>query len=496
MSKDLRCGEIVGHCDGPAEDTLDCRPLKRARKEKLGGPEDETVARLAIESGQEQAGVLAGNHLCQVPELGMSLMRGSSAPLAMANSCHSGLHDGLQCKTSGSVGSSLFGWGTSRGPNPKPIDHVFQFHKAIRKDLEYLDIQSAKLSDCDEEFLRLFSGRFRLLQGLYRAHSNAEDEIVFPALEAKEALHNISHSYTIDHEQEEQLFTDISQVITELLELNSKTKGDDRDEHGRCTDGENGNDDKQDLADKRREIALKLQRMCKSVRVSLDQHVSREEVELWPLFDVHFTIEEQDNIVGRIIGTTGAEVLQAMIPWVTTALTEEEQTTMLSTWRQATRNTMFDKWLSAWWKDSPESATGSTVSPSAKDPFPPSGTSESLQIIVDYLGMKDDSMRELADLQSGTPGVTEAEFTGRDKEHEQVSSDSSKVVFSFETKDCEKFRPGWQSIFRMNQNELEAAIRKVSSDSSLDPRQKSYLIQNLMTRLVHTTIRLLSGEVD
>jgi hypothetical protein len=46
----------------------------------------------------------------------------------------------------------------------------------------------------------------------------------------------------------------------------------------------------------------------------------------------------------------------------------------------------------------------------------------------------------------------------------------------------EKFKPGWRDIFRMNQKELEAAIRKVSSDSSLDPRRKAYLMQNLMTR--------------
>lgn len=60
----------------------------------------------------------------------------------------------------------------------------------------------------------------------------------------------------------------------------------------------------------RRNLAGKLQRMCKSIRVSLDHHVSREEEELWPLFGVHFSVEEQDHIVGRIIGTTGAEVLQ------------------------------------------------------------------------------------------------------------------------------------------------------------------------------------------
>lgn len=40
----------------------------------------------------------------------------------------------------------------------------------------------------------------------------AEDEIVFPALEAKEALHNVSHAYALDHQQEEKLFKDIHKV--------------------------------------------------------------------------------------------------------------------------------------------------------------------------------------------------------------------------------------------------------------------------------------------
>lgn len=50
------------------------------------------------------------------------------------------------------------------------------------------------------------------------------------------------------------------------------------------------------------------------------------------------------------------------------------------------------------------------------------------------------------------------------------------------------FKPGWKDIFLMNQNELEAEIRKVYRDSSLDPRRKAYLVQNLMTRFDLWTI--------
>jgi hypothetical protein len=35
-----------------------------------------------------------------------------------------------------------------------------------------------------------------------------------------------------------------------------------------------------------------------------------EEAELWPLFSEHFSVQEQQHLVGIIIGRTGAEVLQ------------------------------------------------------------------------------------------------------------------------------------------------------------------------------------------
>ena len=47
--------------------------------------------------------------------------------------------------------------------------------------------------------------------------------------------------------------------------------------------------------------------------------VRAEEQELWPLFAENFSEAEQEHLVGVIVGRTGAEVLQAMLPWVTGA---------------------------------------------------------------------------------------------------------------------------------------------------------------------------------
>lgn len=364
---------------------------------------------------------------CRVPGLGVNSNSLGLSSLFTGKSLRS-----LSFSSSApSLDSSLFVWETENssfdiGCGERPIDTIFKFHKAIRKDLEYLDIESGKLSDCDETFLRQFIGRFRLLWGLYRAHSNAEDDIVFPALESKEALHNVSHSYTLDHKQEERLFEDISCVLSELSHLHEslQTAKINRDS---C---ESSNEFSAahiiDCTRKYNELSTKLQGMCKSIKVTLDHHIFREELELWPLFDRHFTVDEQEKIVGRIIGTTGAEVLQSMLPWVTSALTQDEQNKMMDTWKQAAKNTMFSEWLNECWKGTPES---------------PSNT-ESLGASVPQKGI---------------------DF--------QESLDQSDQMF----------KPGWKDIFRMNQNELESEIRKVYRDSTLDPRRKAYLVQNLMT---------------
>ncbi|KAK7407514.1 hypothetical protein VNO78_09467 [Psophocarpus tetragonolobus] len=324
-----------------------------------------------------------------------------------------------------SLNSSLFMWETnliSSGNQCiiRPIDNIFKFHKAIHKDLEYLDVESVKLNDCDEIFIHQFTGRFCLLWGLYRAHSNAEDDIVFPALESKDNLHNVSHSYTLDHQLEEKLFLDISSGLTQLHELLYKRNPSDHLTNGysnyaSCSDTgtiQNYN-----------ELSTKIQGMCKSIRVTLDQHIHREELELWPLFDRHFSVEEQDKIVRHIIGTTGAEVLQSMLPWVTSALTPDEQSKMIDTLKQATKNTMFSDWLNEWWKG-PALSSNMTI-----------------------------------------------------HGHHSLGTDT----YEDSEESFQAFRPGWKDIFRMNQNELESEIRKVSQDLTLDPRRKSYLIQNLMT---------------
>ena len=58
--------------------------------------------------------------------------------------------------------------------------------------------------------------RFLYLWGIYSAHSKAEDEIVFPALEAKHMQSGVCQGYSIDHEHEERLFSQLSDVMQKV----------------------------------------------------------------------------------------------------------------------------------------------------------------------------------------------------------------------------------------------------------------------------------------
>ncbi|KAI5382898.1 zinc finger protein BRUTUS [Lathyrus oleraceus] len=408
-------------CSAILESDGNKRPVKRNTLKLSNGDVPET---LETESIPKQC---FSPRSCCVPGLGVNSNNLGLSSVSTTKSLRS-----LSFSSSApSLNSSLFIWEAESSScdvssAERPIDTIFKFHKAIRKDLEYLDVESGKLSDSDETVIRQFSGRFRLLWGLYRAHSNAEDDIVFPALESKEALHNVSHSYMLDHKQEEQLFEDISCVLSEFFVLHEALQlthmaGDLIDSNFGTSDKNNS-----DGVKKYNELATKLQGMCKSIRVTLDQHIFREECELWPLFGKHFTVEEQDKIVGRIIGTTGAEVLQSMLPWVTSALTQDEQNKMMDTWKQATKNTMFNEWLNECWKESSESITQTETS--------------------------------------------HCSTSHRGSEYQECLDHNDQM-----------FKPGWKDIFRMNQTELESEIRKVYRDSTLDPRRKAYLVQNLLT---------------
>ncbi|KAF8080516.1 hypothetical protein N665_0937s0018 [Sinapis alba] len=62
-------------------------------------------------------------------------------------------------------------------------------------------------------------------------------------------------------------------------------------------------------------LCLSLQEICRSMHKILSEHFQQEETELWGMSRDCFAIEEQEKIIGCMLGRISGEILQDMIPW-------------------------------------------------------------------------------------------------------------------------------------------------------------------------------------
>ncbi|KAL0701751.1 hypothetical protein Bca4012_057873 [Brassica carinata] len=375
----------------------------------------------------------------------------------------------------------------------KPIDLLFFFHKAMKADLDYLVSGSARLAT-DFRFLGEFQQRFDLIKFLYQIHSDAEDEIAFPALEAKGKLQNISHSFSIDHELEIKHFDKASFILNEMSGLNmfvSTIKSSAADHHRKM---------------KYERLCLSLQEICKSMNKILSEHFQNEENELWGLFRDCFGTEEQEKIIGCMLGRISGEILQDMIPWLMDSLKSDEQHVVMSLWRQATRKTMFVEWLTEWYNGH---VIEEEVGEAKNDPF---GDSDPLEIVWRYLfeGASDGDRGSIGSKLAETDMEVDKQPLGKtspnNKEGEDHELSQNKKICreadkkedkeqndcSFQTRSPAKTiamsqkasqfgqSKKYEHLLTMSQEEMAAMIRKISCDSSLDPQKKSYLKQNLL----------------
>jgi len=56
-----------------------------------------------------------------------------------------------------------------------------------------------------------------------------------------------------------------------------------------------------------------------------------------------------NNGLACLWGIAASGTAQAMLTWITAALSHKEQRALMDTWRNASKNTMFEEWLRNWW---------------------------------------------------------------------------------------------------------------------------------------------------
>ena len=167
----------------------------------------------------------------------------------------------------------------------------------------------------------LIASRFYLIWSVFQAHSNAEDEFIWPTLKAKVVV-ELSNcgcgsslgqaEYEEDHAVEENMFKQIS--IT-LRRLNASF----RLYHASEGEGKNVA-----LCIIKKPIQV-LKEQVEQLTEHLKKHLEKEETQCLPMVQKHLTKEEIAMLVGKIMGKRSAEVMTKILNLAVHSLPDEER---------------------------------------------------------------------------------------------------------------------------------------------------------------------------
>mmetsp|Transcript_23309 Transcript_23309/g.35726 ORF Transcript_23309/g.35726 Transcript_23309/m.35726 type:complete len:858 (+) Transcript_23309:234-2807(+) len=263
-------------------------------------------------------------------------------------------------------------------------------------------------SSADEEcrildLERRVAGRFTVIWSVFRAHSSAEDEFIWPALKAKqvdipgscacncdssveveqagsggvvngsiqqqrpqpppqqqqpppeqEQQRERAHSVTVhcieqeeyeeDHADEERMFNSINEMLSTLREELSKRRNvlqKDGKKHSAALDVETDTANNVSL---QKTAELLLEGTGNLMR-HLIAHLDKEETHCMPLVAQYLTKTEINDLVGKIMGKRSSELMSQILTMAVQNLNDQDRDDMVKYMKQAMVGTFFERWL-------------------------------------------------------------------------------------------------------------------------------------------------------
>ena len=227
--------------------------------------------------------------------------------------------------------------------------------RALQQDVTELSrsVQTGSSGGRITELERRVASRFTIIWSVFRAHSAAEDEFIWPALQDKRGL-NVAEQvgYVEDHANEEEMFQSMDQLLANLRESLLVQEKQEQEE----------------------ETATIISRkICDHTKHLLDHlmcHLEREEKQCMPLVREHLTKEEIHDLVGQIMGKRSSDTIAQILSMAVQNLNESDREEMVRYMKQAMMGTFFEKWLamSGWMESStPTSQTVQNQEKSSDD---------------------------------------------------------------------------------------------------------------------------------
>ena len=237
----------------------------------------------------------------------------------------------------------------------------------------------ARITDLE----RRVAGRFTVIWSVFRAHSAAEDEFIWPALKAKQVtlpggcdcncasslpqpndvvqggdegsvaaaaaageqqqreraqsitVHRIEQEeYEEDHADEERMFNSINGLLSSLrAELSNRRKS--------ATGESNDATSSKSLHN----LAQKLLEGTGNLMRHLMTHLDKEETHCMPLVAQYLTKAEINDLVGKIMGKRSSELMTQILTMAVQNLNEADRDDMVRYMKDAMVGTFFERWL-------------------------------------------------------------------------------------------------------------------------------------------------------
>lgn len=203
-----------------------------------------------------------------------------------------------------------------------PIKFFYShLHDAIRSELQTLSNSVLSLEPCEDlaKHLCHLKDRYRFLGQIYKYHSSVEDEVVYPALDSK--VRNVTLAYSVEHEDEEQLFVQLSQLISKALQETGKEQA----------------------------ITIRLL-ACKveEIHTTLRKHLAKEEEQLLPLLLRHFSFGEQAELVAQFLCCIPLSTVQQVLAWLKSTMPLKQQAGLQYHVGRVVSDSLLQQLLVAW----------------------------------------------------------------------------------------------------------------------------------------------------
>ena len=170
-----------------------------------------------------------------------------------------------------------------------PMQMYLYVHDAILREVAYFETAARELNPVGAEEVTEFADRMSWFHEITKTHELTEEEVLFPALEARYRF--VAESYVFDHDDyDAQVFGAIDRAIAGLT----------------GAEGTGGRWDHGEL----------LYRQTVALHEHMRLHVAKENELLLPKLEAEFDVAEQVELAGAMAGMLEPPVMAQLVGWM------------------------------------------------------------------------------------------------------------------------------------------------------------------------------------